>query len=72
MSWRLEEIIAFLHVVEAGSISEAARRLKLWESVVSKRITDLEAVLQQQLLRRSTRRVRPTEEGQAPRSARGC
>jgi len=65
MSWRLEEIIAFLHVVEAGSITEAARRLKLSKSVVSKRITDLEAALQQQLLRRSTRRVRPTGEGQA-------
>jgi DNA-binding transcriptional LysR family regulator len=65
MSWRLEEIIAFLHVVEAGSITEAARRLKLSKSVVSKRITDLEATLQQQLLRRSTRRVQPTEEGRA-------
>ncbi|MEJ2131985.1 MAG: LysR family transcriptional regulator, partial [Gammaproteobacteria bacterium] len=59
MSWRLEEILAFLHVVEAGSITDAARRLKLSKSVVSKRITDLEAALQRQLLRRSTRRVRP-------------
>jgi len=65
VAWRLEEIIAFLHVVEAGSVTEAARRLKLSKSVVSKRITDLEATLQQQLLRRSTRRVRPTEEGRA-------
>jgi len=65
MSWRLEEIVAFLHVVEAGSITEAARRLKLSKSVVSQRITDLEAALQQQLLRRSTRRVQPTEEGRA-------
>lgn len=65
MSWRLDEIIAFLHVVEAGSITEAARRLKLSKSVVSQRITDLEATLQQQLLRRSTRRVSPTEEGRA-------
>lgn len=63
MSWRLEEIIAFLGVVEAGSITAAARRLNLSKSVVSKRITDLEAALQQQLLRRSTRQVRPTEEG---------
>jgi len=65
MPWRLEEIVAFLHVVEAGSITDAARRLKLSKSVVSKRVTDLEASLQQQLLRRSTRRVRPTEEGSA-------
>jgi len=65
MSWRLEEIVAFLHVVETGSITQAGRRLKLSKSVVSKRITDLEAALQQQLLRRSTRRVRPTQEGRA-------
>jgi len=65
MSWRLEELVAFLHVVEAGSITEAARRLALSKSVVSKRITDLEGALGQQLLRRSTRQVRPTGEGRA-------
>jgi len=65
MSWRLEEIVAFLHVVETGSITEAARRLNLSKSVVSKRISDLEGALQQQLLRRSTRQVRPTDEGRA-------
>lgn len=63
MQWRFEELIAFLHVVETGSITKAARRLKLSKSVVSKRITDLERALHQQLLRRSTRQIRTTDEG---------
>jgi molybdenum-dependent DNA-binding transcriptional regulator ModE len=61
MRYRLDEIAAFLQVVETGSISAAAGRLGLAKSVVSKRITDLEATLGVGLLHRSTRGVVPTD-----------
>ncbi len=65
MPWRLAELVAFLNVVEAGSMTAAAARLNLSKSVVSKRIADLEGALGQELLRRSTRRVVPTDQGHA-------
>lgn len=65
MRHRLENIAAFLAVVDAGSISAAAIRLDLAKSVVSKRISDLERTLGAQLLHRSTRGVVPTDEGRA-------
>jgi DNA-binding transcriptional LysR family regulator len=61
MRHRLDDIVAFLHVVETGSVSAAAQRLNLSKSVVSKRISDLETALGTQLFHRSTRRVAPTE-----------
>jgi DNA-binding transcriptional LysR family regulator len=45
MRWRFDEIVTFLHVVEAGSITAAAERLNISKSVVSKRISDLEDAL---------------------------
>jgi hypothetical protein len=63
MRYRLDEIAAFLQVVETGSISAVAGRLGLAKSVVSKRITDLEATLGVGLLHRSTRGVVPTDKG---------
>ncbi len=65
MRYRFDDIIAFLHVIETGSISAAARRLNLSKSVVSKRITDLEAALGADLLHRSTRRIAPNDKGTA-------
>jgi DNA-binding transcriptional LysR family regulator len=65
MRWRLDDMIAFLHVVEAGSVTAAARQLGLTKSVVSKRVADLEAALGQELLRRSRTRMLPTEPGRA-------
>lgn len=55
---------AFQAVAEAGGFSEAARRLGLATSVVSKRIKDLEAYLGTQLFVRTTRQVTLTEAGQ--------
>jgi DNA-binding transcriptional LysR family regulator len=52
--------MAFLHVVETGSVRAAADRLNVSKSVVSKRISDLEAVLGVALFHRSARRVVPT------------
>lgn len=55
---------AFQVVAETGSFSEAARQLGFANSVVSKRIKDLEDFLGTQLLVRTTRKVMLTETGQ--------
>ena len=65
MEWRFDDMTTFLRVVEAGGITAAAAQLGLSKSVVSKRISDLEEALGMGLLRRSTRRVIPTEQGLA-------
>jgi len=61
--FKLEGAVSFVAVVEAGSISEAARRLNLSKSVVSERLADLEKALGANLLRRTTRRLTLTEDG---------
>ncbi|MDO9706733.1 LysR family transcriptional regulator [Paracraurococcus lichenis] len=60
---RLEGISAFVAIAEAGSISEAARRLRLSKSVVSERLAELERSLGAPLLHRSTRKLSLTEDG---------
>lgn len=60
---RLSNMIAFVTVAETGSFAETARRLNLANSVVSKRIKDLEEYLQTRLLQRTTRHVRLTDAG---------
>ena len=65
MNWRYDDLVTFLTVVEAGGITAAADRLKLTKSVVSQRVSTLEAALDLQLLQRSTRVVRTTDDGQA-------
>lgn len=42
MKWRFEDILTFMDVMEAGSITAAAARLNLSKFVISKRISDLE------------------------------
>lgn len=54
----------FVAVVEAGSFSEAGRRLGQAKSVISRRIEQLEDRLGVRLLQRSTRSVCPTDVGQ--------
>lgn len=54
-----------MRVVETGSFSAAARDLRVGQPAVSKVIASLEARLGVRLLVRSTRRLRPTEAGQA-------
>ncbi|MGH8806961.1 MAG: LysR family transcriptional regulator [Noviherbaspirillum sp.] len=63
MRYQLDDISAFLHAVETGSVSAAAQRMGLSKSVVSDRVADLEFMLKVELLRRSTRGVVPTEKG---------
>jgi DNA-binding transcriptional LysR family regulator len=56
---------AFQSVAESGSFADSARKLNLANSVVSKRIKDLEAALGTQLLMRTTRSVTLTDAGRA-------
>lgn len=62
---RIEGITAFVTVTEAGSVSEAARRLRLSKSVVSERLAELERSLGGALLHRTTRKLTLTEDGTA-------
>ena len=62
---RLDAMSVLLEVVEAGSLSAAARRLGIPLATVSRRIADLEAHLNARLLNRSSRRITLTDAGQA-------
>ena len=62
---KLDGIATFVAVAEAGSLSEAARRLRLSKSVVSERLAELERSLGTALLHRTTRRLALTEDGAA-------
>jgi DNA-binding transcriptional LysR family regulator len=59
----LNSLIVFAKVVEANSFSEAARRLNMPISTVSRRIAELEDQLGVRLLERSTRHLRLTPLG---------
>lgn len=62
---RAGEMSVFVRVVEAGDFSGAARALGMSPSAVSKLVTRIEARLGTSLLRRSTRRLALTPEGEA-------
>ena len=61
---RFDEIEIFATVVETGTITGAAGKLRLSKSRVSEAVMALEARLGARLLDRTTRRVSPTEAGQ--------
>jgi len=61
MRYDLNDLETFLTVLELGTVTAAAARLNLSKSVVSKRITDLEATLGAALFRRNAGRITPTE-----------
>src|SRR5229473_5167642 len=59
----LNSLVIFAQVVEANSFSEAARRLKMPTSTVSRRVAELEEQLGVRLIERSTRSLRLTDVG---------
>jgi len=62
---RLDAMTTLLAVVEAGSLSGAARRLHKPLATVSRKVSDLEKHLGARLLIRSTRKLNLTDTGQA-------
>ncbi len=62
---RLTEMEAFASVVDQGGFTDAAKKMGISKSAVSKHISSLEARLGARLLNRTTRRVSPTEIGLA-------
>ncbi len=62
---RLTEMEAFANVVDQGGFTDAARKMGISKSAVSKHVSSLEARLGARLLNRTTRRVSPTEIGLA-------
>ncbi|MFQ6371216.1 LysR substrate-binding domain-containing protein [Shewanella sp. YIC-542] len=61
----LQLIYLYVHLVNAGSFSAAARHLDMPVATVSRKLARLEEQLNRQLLMRSTRKLRLTEEGLA-------
>jgi DNA-binding transcriptional LysR family regulator len=60
---KLDSLLAFVAIADAGSISEAARRLQISKSVASERLAELERNLGATLVHRSTRGLAFTEDG---------
>lgn len=61
----LNDIALFIEVVNAGGFTQAAERLEMPPSTLSRRIATLERQIGFKLLNRTTRRVEPTAEGVA-------
>src|SRR5690348_8825837 len=61
----IESIELFAATVDAGSFAAAARRVRLTPSAVSRRVALLEEELGVQLLARTTRTLRLTDDGRA-------
>lgn len=58
-----QDLVLLADIVDAGNLSQAARRLKMSRANISYHLSQLEKSLGQQLLRRTTRRLEPTEVG---------
>ena len=65
MADNLFDMLVFVRVVDAGSLSRAARDLKLSLAVISRKLARLEERLGVRLVNRTTRRLALTEEGAA-------
>jgi DNA-binding transcriptional LysR family regulator len=64
MKLDLNSLLVFFEVVNAESVSKAARNLELPKSTVSRKIKHLESQIGSPLLRRGHRKIAVTEEGQ--------
>lgn len=69
---KLDGIAAFVATADAGSMSEAARRLGWSKSVISERLAELERTLGTRLIQRTTRKLSLTQDGDSllPRARR--
>jgi len=61
---KTEEIQAFVHIVDASTITAAAERLSLAKSAISRRLSELEEQLGVELFHRTTRKLVLTDSGQ--------
>src|SRR5260370_41906349 len=59
----LNELLVFTRVVQAGSFTAAARRLKMPKSSVSRKVSDLEERIGARLVHRNTRKLGLTGAG---------
>jgi DNA-binding transcriptional LysR family regulator len=64
MKTTTEELLAFVSVIDSGSITAAAEALQQTVSGVSRALTRLERKLDATLVRRTTRRLQLTDEGE--------
>lgn len=64
MKWSIDDALVFVAVADTGGVTSAAIRLGTSKSTVSKVLTRLESALGVRLLKRNSRNVRITEEGQ--------
>src|SRR5258708_19727012 len=62
---KLEAMRVFTRIMERGSFTLAAQDLGLPRSTVTEAVQQMEARLSVRLLQRTTRRVRPTLDGEA-------
>ncbi|MEZ0602396.1 LysR substrate-binding domain-containing protein [Paraburkholderia sp. IW21] len=65
MKTSTDELLVFVTVIDCGSITAAAEKLQQTVSGVSRALTRLEKKLDTALVRRTTRRLHLTEEGEA-------
>lgn len=65
MKTSTDELLVFVTVIDSGSITAAAEKLRQTVSGVSRALTRLEKKLDTALVRRTTRRLQLTEEGEA-------
>ncbi len=61
----LDEIAVFVHVVQAGSFTAAARQRNVPKSTLSRAVSRLEETMRSRLLQRSSRKIALTEAGRA-------
>jgi DNA-binding transcriptional LysR family regulator len=61
----LDEIAVFVHVVQAGSFTAAARQRGVPKSTLSRAVSRLEETLRSRLLQRSARKITLTDAGRA-------
>ena len=57
----LQSLTLLVEIIDSGNLSQAARKLKMTRANVSYHLAQLEKQVGVQLVKRTTRRVEPTE-----------